>query len=60
MSENEKDTQKPCSHNYKFKDTRVSNDTTEYVKTWVCTKCGDKCEKRSVRMGAREVPRVIA
>ena len=60
MDESEKNTSRPCVHNYELKDTRVSKDETEFVKTWVCTECGDECERRSVRIGAREVPRMIA
>ena len=60
MNESEKDTQRPCNHNYELKDTRVSKDDTEYIKTWICTECGNVCEQRIPRIGSREVPRMIA
>jgi hypothetical protein len=59
MDEPEKDASRPPAHNYELKNTRVSKDETEFVKTWVCTECGDECEKRSIRIGARKEPRVI-
>lgn len=60
MNENEKDASRSRVHNYELEGTRVSKDATEYVKTWVCTECGDECEQRYPRLGAREVPRMIA
>ena len=60
MNENEKDASRPRIHHYELKNTQISEDTTEYVKTWICTECGRECEKRYPRIGAREVPRMIA
>lgn len=60
MNENEKDASRPCIHNYELKDTRVSEDETEFIKTWVCTECNHECEQRIPRIGSREVPRMIA
>ena len=60
MNETEKDTSRRTVHNYELKDTRVSEDTTEYIKTWICMECGNECERRYPRIGAREVPRMIA
>lgn len=59
MNKAEKDTSRSCAHNYELKDTRVSNDATEYVKTWICTECNHECEQRSPRMGSRKAPRII-
>ena len=60
MNENEKDSSRQRVHNYELKDTQVSEDKTEYIKTWICTECEDECERRYPRIGAREVPRMIA
>ena len=60
MDESEKDASRQCSHHYELKDTQVSEDMTEYIKTWTCTECGNECERRYPRIGAREVPRMIA
>ena len=59
MDESEKDSSRVCVHNYELTDTRVSDDETEYVKTWICTECGREYEQRSIRIGARNEPRVI-
>lgn len=59
MDEFEKDVSRQCSHNYELKDTRISEDATEYIKTWICTECSHECERRYPRIGARKVPRAI-
>lgn len=59
MNENEKDASRPCVHNYELKDTRVSEDATEYVKTWICTEYSHECEQRYPRLGAGPVPRIV-
>ena len=59
MNENEKDTPRRQVHNYELKDTRVSEDETEFVKTWVRTECGNECEQRIPRAGSRKVPRIV-
>ena len=59
MHENEKDASRPCAHNYELKNTQVSEDETEFIKTWICTECYHECEQRSIRIGARKEPRVI-
>ena len=59
MDENEKDTQRQCEHHYEFKAVRISNDTTEHVKTWKCAKCGHECERRSRRIGSNKAPSII-
>ena len=59
MDESEKDVSRPCAHNYELKDTRVSEDMTEYVKTWICTECEDECERRYPRLGARPIPGIV-
>ena len=60
MDEKEKDTSRRHVHNYELKDTRVSKDETEFVKTWTCTECHHECKQRIPRIGSREVPRMIA
>ena len=60
MDEKEKDISRPRVHNYELKNTQVSEDRKEYIKTWICTECEDECERRYPRIGAREVPRMIA
>lgn len=59
MDEKEKDVSRPSVHNYELKDTRVSKDETEFVKTWICTECHHECEQRSPRIGSRKAPRII-
>jgi hypothetical protein len=59
MNETEKDASRSCVHNYEYKNTRVSKDETEFVKTWICTECQHECEQRFPRIGSRKEPRVI-
>ena len=59
MDELEKDASRQCSHHYELKNTRVGEDRTEYIKTWVCTECEDECERRYPRIGSRKVPRIV-
>ena len=59
MNEQEKDTQRSCNHNYVFSGAIVSYDETEFVKTYICTECHEKCEQRSPRIGVNKPPRIV-
>jgi superfamily II helicase len=59
MNENKKDIQRECEHAYQLYKTIVSDDTTEYIKTFICSKCQEECTRRYQRAGARQVPAVV-
>ena len=59
MNEMEKDTVRPCNHNYEYTKTFVTYDGTEFVKIYTCTKCGKECEQRTQRLGARPLNPII-